>query len=99
MNLYQNARSQAFSSFCSRDAVNLKILQSDWPRAFWHLSREKIFPKNGISARIQQIIQNVFVDQIQKKVMAKFSNILKNPIFGPFLGKSRIICPIIEASV
>ena len=56
MNLYQHARSQAFLSFFSRDVVNLTILQSDWPRTFWPLSREKIFPKNGISARIQKIM-------------------------------------------
>ena len=35
MNIYQHAKKQAFSSFSSRDIVDLKILQSDWPRAFW----------------------------------------------------------------
>ena len=35
MNLYQCAKDQAFSSLCSRDLVNLKILKSDWPRGFW----------------------------------------------------------------
>ena len=35
MNLYQCAKNQAFSSLCSRDLVNLKILKSDWPRGFW----------------------------------------------------------------
>ena len=35
MNLYQCAKNQAFSSLCPRDLVNLKILKSDWPRAFW----------------------------------------------------------------
>ena len=33
-------KKQAFSSFCSRDIVDLKILQSDWPRAFWSISQE-----------------------------------------------------------
>ena len=36
-------KNQAFSSFCSRDIVNLKILQSDWSRAFWPISLEPDF--------------------------------------------------------
>ena len=34
---------QAFSSLCSGDLVNLKILQSEWPRAFWLISQEQDF--------------------------------------------------------
>ena len=46
MNLYQHAKKkQAFSSFCSRDLPDLKILQSDWPRAFWPISQEPDFSK------------------------------------------------------
>ena len=40
VNLYQHAKNQTFSSFCSRDIVDLKILQSDWPKTFWHISQE-----------------------------------------------------------
>ena len=43
MNLYQYAKNQTFSLFCSRDIVNLKTLQSDWSRAFWPISREPEF--------------------------------------------------------
>ena len=43
MNLHQHAKSQAFSSLCSSDVVDLKILQSDWPRAFWYISQELDF--------------------------------------------------------
>ena len=43
MNLHQYAKNQAFSLFCSRDTVNLKILQSDWSRAFWSVSQEPDF--------------------------------------------------------
>ena len=43
MNLYQQAKDQAFPSFCSRDIVDLKILQSDWPIAFWRVSQEPDF--------------------------------------------------------
>ena len=41
MNLYQ--QNQAFSSLCSWDIADLKILQSDSPRAFWPISREPDF--------------------------------------------------------
>ena len=43
MNLHQYAKNQAFSSFSSRDIVNLKILQSDWSRALWPISQEPQF--------------------------------------------------------
>ena len=43
MNLHQYAKNQALSLFCSRDLVNLKILQSDWSTAFWPLSQEPDF--------------------------------------------------------
>ena len=43
MNLHQYAKNQAFSSFYSRDIVNLKILQSDWSRTFWPISQEPNF--------------------------------------------------------
>ena len=34
LNLYQHAKNVSVSSFCSQEIVNLKILQSDWLRAF-----------------------------------------------------------------
>ena len=43
MNLHQYAKDQAFSSLCSRDIISLKILQSDWSRAFWPISQEPEF--------------------------------------------------------
>ena len=39
MKLYQDAKKQSILSFSSRDIVNLKILQSDWLRAFWPTSQ------------------------------------------------------------
>ena len=77
MNLHQYAKNH-FSSFCSRDIVNLKVLQSDWLRAFWPISQ-----KLGICARIHLILKNFFIEQIQKKLMAKFSNKFKTPCFWP----------------
>ena len=54
MNLYQHAKNQPFSSFCSRDTVDLKIQQSDWPRVVWPISQN--FPKYEVCPSIQQLI-------------------------------------------
>ena len=43
MDLYQHAKNQAFSSFCFRDIVDLKVLQPYWPRAFWPISHKPEF--------------------------------------------------------
>ena len=43
MNLHQHAKNQAVSSFYSRVTVDLKILHSDWSRAFWYISQEPDF--------------------------------------------------------
>ena len=36
-------KNEAFSSFYFRDIVDLKILESDWPRAFWPISQKPDF--------------------------------------------------------
>ena len=54
MNLHPHAKNQAFSSFCSRDTVNLKIVQSDWPRAFWPISQEPDLSKNTSMGFVQE---------------------------------------------
>ena len=43
MNLHKYAKNEALLSFCSRDMASLKILQSDWSRAFWPISQEPEF--------------------------------------------------------
>ena len=43
LNWYQHAKSQAISLICSGDFFRLKMLQSDWQRAFWPISQEKDF--------------------------------------------------------
>ena len=40
MNWYQQVKNQTKSSFCFRDTIDLKLLQSDWPRAFQPISQE-----------------------------------------------------------
>ena len=43
MNLHQQAKNQAISAFYSQVRVDLKILQSDRPRAFWSIPQEQDF--------------------------------------------------------
>ena len=43
MNFYQHAKNEAFSSIFSREILDLKILQSEWLRAFWAISQEQYF--------------------------------------------------------
>ena len=43
MNLYQYAENQAILSICSGDRANLKILQSNWLKAFWTISQKPHF--------------------------------------------------------
>ena len=43
--------------------------------------RNQIFAKYGICAGTQQLIENFFIDQIQKKLKTKFSNKFKKPYF------------------
>ena len=47
MNLCQHAQNQAVS-FYSGEKFDLKILQSDWLRAFWPIPQKQNFPKYGI---------------------------------------------------
>ena len=39
--LYQKAKNKAFSSICSEEIVNFKILQSNWLRVFWPIYPEQ----------------------------------------------------------
>ena len=43
MNLYQHAKNEAVSLISSGKIIDLKILQSDWLRAFWPISQEQGF--------------------------------------------------------
>ena len=61
VNLYQH---ETISSICSGEIVDLKILQSDWLRAFWPTSLEQDFSQYRICARTQQIVQIFIIEQI-----------------------------------
>ena len=56
MDLYQHAKNEAISSICSAEIVDLKILQSDWLRAFWPVSQEQDLSHYMIYPGTQQII-------------------------------------------
>ena len=50
MNLYQHAKNEAVSSIGSAQIIDLKILQSDWLRAFWPIPQEQdFFPNIGFA--------------------------------------------------
>ena len=67
MNLYQHAKNQTFSLFCSTDIIDLKSLQSDWPnKTFWHTFQETIFSK--IFPSIQQLIYTSIIYRAEKKI-------------------------------
>ena len=71
-------KNKAFSSFCSRDIVNLKILQFDWLRAFWPISKESDF------SQVWDLCKNTanIIKFLYKKTLflAHFGSIF--PIFG-----------------
>ena len=73
MNLHQYVKNQAFSSFCSRDIVSLKILQSDWLTAFWPMSQEPEF------FQVQDFCKNT-ANIIENPVLASF--LANFPYFG-----------------
>ena len=66
MDLHQHAKNPAFSSFCSRDIVNLKILQSDWSRAFWPISPNQIFPSMGFVKNTRNNIKFLYRPNSEK---------------------------------
>ena len=50
VNLYQHAKNEAVSSIGSGQIIDLKILQSDWLRAFWPIPQEQdFFPNIGFA--------------------------------------------------
>ena len=77
INLYQYEKTQVFSSFFSSEIVDLKILESDWPRAFCLISLESNFPSIRVG-KIQHMTETFIIGQIKK-------NPSKNLIFGPLL--------------
>ena len=74
MNLYQDVKNKTFSSFCSRDMVDLKIWQCDWLRAFWQISQEPNISQ--VWGLCHNTANNVifFINHIQNKLITKCFN-------------------------
>ena len=82
VNLYQHAKNEAVSSICSGEIVDLKILQSDWLRAFWPISKEQNFhQQQRCCAGTKKIIKIFIIEQIQRKLISNFFFKFKKPYF------------------
>ena len=93
MYLYQNTKNQNFSSFSSRDIIDLKIHLIGQDHFDSHL-RNQNFVKHEICVSLQQLIKTFIIDQIEIKLMTKFSYIFKElqdrPNFPHFAGQNII---------
>ena len=76
MNLYKHAKNQDITSFSSGDIVYLKILQSDWPAESILAHISEIW---DLCRNIANNINKLYAEQIQKKLITKFSNEFKKP--------------------
>ena len=89
VNLYQRAKNEAISSICSGRIVVLKILQSDWLRAFWPISQEQDISqirdlcRNTANNRSLHDRENTV--KINDQNFFKFKKPYFSPTFGTFL--------------
>ena len=82
MNSYQHSKNQDISAICTRDIVDLKILLSDWLKAFWQIYQEPNF--SYISDLRKNTANNINVlYRILKKLITKFYNKFIKPVLGP----------------
>ena len=84
MNLYQNAKNQAITSFCYKDPIDLKILKSDWLRAFLPISQKPDFSRIYHSNKNTVNNTKLHYRANAEKTGNKFFENLKNPSVGPF---------------
>ena len=85
MDVYLHAKNQSDISTPSRDINNQRILQSDWPRAFWPKTRQ---PEFSQTCGFRRMIENHNIFHLRTLwtniSWLNFSLKSKNPIFGPF---------------
>ena len=80
VNSTQNASYQAISLICSADMVDWKILQSDWLRIYWSISRGQKFPQ--IWDLCSNTANNInFHCRTNSVKIIKFFNKFKKPCF------------------
>ena len=83
--MYLHAKNQLYTSFGLWNIKSLKILQSNWPRAFLHLTQETDFSKtcsfnritkvimvHDLNSKNTQISTTIFFCKIQKKFLGCF---------------------------
>ena len=81
--LYRHAKNETVLLICFGEMVDLKILQSEWLRAFWPTSQD-VDHSQRICAGTQQIIKIFIKEPIQGKLIAKLSLNSKNLILTYF---------------
>ena len=93
VSLYQHAKNKAASSICSGEILDLKILQSDWLRAFWPISQQQDFPKYRICLGTLQIIKFFYYITNSVKINDQIVFKFKKPCFwliSPILWAKRV---------
>ena len=84
LNLYQNVKNQSIWLYCSGNIVDLKTLQSHWPRTFWPIPQELIFSKSGFYAGQLHIIYTFILEQIQKNINGQIFQYIQKTILSSF---------------
>ena len=85
INLYQHAKNLVISSICSRDIADIKMVQSDWLRAFWLLSHKPDFSQIRDLRRNTANGMNFRSRTNSKNLLTKFFSHFKKPYFWPIL--------------
>ena len=83
--IYKTMQKITISLFSS-DIFNLKILQSDWPRAFWPISQKSNFFQIWNLNRNTANNINFHYRSNSQNITNKISQKIKTHIFGRFLG-------------
>ena len=87
VNLYQLIKNKAASSISSGEILDLKVLQSDWLRAFWSICLEHFSQIEDLYKNTVNTI-NFNSEQVLGKLMTqflfKFKRTYFRPIFCPF---------------
>ena len=87
VNLYQLIKNKAASSISSGEILDLKVLQSEWLRAFWSICLEHFSQIEDLYKNTVNTI-NFNSEQVPGKLMTqflfKFKRTYFRPIFCPF---------------
>ena len=82
VNLYQLIKNKVASSISSGEILDLKVLQSEWLRAFWSICLEHFFQIEDLYRNTVNNI-NFNSEQVQGKLMTQFFFKFKRTCFRP----------------